>query len=386
MIKFKELPQHIYIHWPFCKSKCNYCDFISFQKHEGFQKVYHKALLDHIEHFCDINYTCKVDNEIKTIFFGGGSPSLYPLDLLEKLFSKLKLKFNLGSFQEITIEANPFDITHEKLMTWKILGINRLSLGVQILDDRVLKNLNRIQRIYDIKKTMQIAPKFFENISVDLILGLPGNTKEGWKKTLGEVVNWPINHLSVYILMVYKNTPLFHKIKNKELNILQDQDIFDLYKYTINFLKKYSFEQYELSNFAKSNFVSKHNIAYWNRKPYVGFGLSAASFDGEKRFVNEKNLIKYIDFCSRKDEFIINYQEFLTEKQRFLEELMLGLRLNNGVGLHRVLYSLSKDAKKKFLDGLKVLKSRELINEVGGKIFLTVKGMMLENEVILKLI
>lgn len=385
MKKFSNSPEHIYIHWPFCQKKCHYCDFISFQSHEGFEKKYHEALCNNVKNFVEQNYASLKSNKIKTIFFGGGSPSLYPLDLFEKFMDLLKESFDLSCVEEITLEANPADVTEEKLDAWKKFGITRLSLGVQVLDNKVLKDLNRFQTVEDVYKTMEMAPKSFDNISVDLILGLPGTTKDSWQKTLNEAVSWPIKHLSVYILMLYKKTPLYFRVKEKEIKVLQEDEISELYLNTVEFLKKNKFNQYEISNFSKQNFESKHNLAYWNRRSYVGFGLGASSFDGATRYVNEKKLNKYLDACN-KNKSIIDFSEDLDRQQVLLEKLMLGLRLRKGVGLQGVLYSLSNDEKIKFLDNLKVLKSQSLVEEQEGRIFLTTKGMMLENEVVLKLI
>ena len=382
MNNFENSPEHIYIHWPFCKSKCYYCDFISFQSHENFQADYHKALCTQIKGFVKNNQ--KVSS-IKTIFLGGGSPSLYPLDLLKDLFKVLRQSFDLKNCSEITIEVNPADVTEEKLKTWRELGINRLSAGVQILDDKILQDLKCKQTIKDVQNFIKIAPNYFSNISVDLILGLPGTSQKIWNETLQQVVSWSIKHLSLYLLMVYDKTPLFFKLKEKELHLLAEKQIEDMYLYSVKFLKDHGFEQYEISNFAKPGFSSVHNIAYWDRKPYVGFGLAASSFDGVKRCVNEKKLGQYLKCLNSKGSQKLHSEEVLDKKQEILEVLMLGLRQTKGVDLHRVLYLLSNDEREKFLSGIKILKSQDLIQEIGGRMSLTLKGMMLENEVILRL-
>ena len=376
--------EHIYIHWPFCRNKCHYCDFISFEKHEGFEEKYHKALCNQIKIWLK-NYSLKNKNSIKTIFLGGGSPGLYPLSLLKKLFIVIRKNFDLSNLNEVTIEANPQDITEKKLKVWKELGINRLSIGVQILDDKILQNLNRIQKNEDIFNVVKIIPNYFENISVDLILGLPGVTKEIWKRTLKTVTSWPITHISIYLLTVYEKTPLFFKVKNKKIKLLKEGEIIDLYEDTIRFLEKKDIKQYEISNFARKGFQSIHNKAYWDRRPYVGFGLGAASFDGSSRYINEKNLDKFLkNYNERKFSDCI-FDEKLNKEQIFLETLMLGLRQKKGIDLQRMLYFLRDEKKDKFLDVLKLLKSTSLIQKRGGRISLTLRGMFLENEVILNL-
>ncbi|MCK4651404.1 radical SAM family heme chaperone HemW [Candidatus Babeliales bacterium] len=383
-MRLKKL-KHIYIHWPFCKNKCLYCDFISFKNHEEFVKDYHDALCKQIKLFAENNKD-KWKFEIETIFFGGGTPSLYPLDLLKDLFSVLNSNFNLEDVKEVTIEVNPVSVIKEHLKTWKNLGINRLSIGVQILDEIILQKLNRIQPDQDVFNLVKIVPDYFENISVDLILGLPGTTLSKWSNTLKKIVLWPIKHISVYFLTTYDKTPLFYKVKNKDITLFDENDLISFYELTVDFLKDNGFEQYEISNFAKPGFESIHNKAYWDRKPYQGFGLSASSFDGKFRFVNEKNLLRFIKCCNQKYEKLYCYQEKLSKDEEFLERLMLGLRQKKGIDLHRMLYFLKGEKKNKFLNVLIDLEKRSLIHNRGGKIYLTLKGIMLENEVILKLI
>ncbi|MFH1644047.1 MAG: radical SAM family heme chaperone HemW [bacterium] len=375
-------PQGIYIHWPFCKNKCHYCDFISFAKHDDFINEYHQALMEEITFFS--NY---LDNNIKktvkTIFLGGGSPSLCPLESLKELVEILNNKFDLSCLKEFTIECNPADVTEEKLKTWRKLGINRLSLGIQVLDDEVLQNLGRTQKTQDVLNLMTIASKYFDNISVDLILGLPGVNNLIWFNTLKTIASWPVNHVSVYFLTVYEKTKLYFRVKSGEIILPSEKENIFLYKKSIDFLRKHGFEQYEISNFAKSGFRSIHNIAYWDREPYKGFGLSASSFDGKRRFINYKNLPLYVKNSSTGATFNV---EDLTKEQEYLETLMLGLRQNKGVGLQHMLYLLKNSSfKNKFLENIKFLESEGLVKTDGKNIQLTLKGMFLENEVVLNL-
>jgi|GEM_PF-196050 len=423
--------KHIYIHWPFCKNKCSYCDFTSFANSEEYQKDYCDALCNEIKNYYQ-NNVC----EIETIFLGGGSPSLCPPDYLEKIIEVLdrsKKPFRLrqgfdghvdrlmangdnlgpdhpeehgivqrtmtgvskGGFhrtdsnkQEITIEANPFDITEEKLILWKRLGINRLSIGIQILDSKILEKLNRRQTSKDVFFAMNVAPKYFDNISVDLILGLPGVSEKKWQETLDQIVKFPIKHVSVYFLTLYEKTPLCKLVKNGDVKLLSDDQLVDQYEKTVSFLSLNKFKQYEISNFAKKGYESIHNQAYWTYKPYIGFGLAAASFDGKKRFVNTKNLKNYVDCwlkhksCDKKHDLV----EELTDEQMVLEQLMLGLRMNKGVDLHRMIYLLSRDKREKFLQNVSTLKSWSMVKEIKGKIFLTTRGITLESEIALKLL
>jgi len=374
--------QHIYIHWPFCKKRCHYCDFVALAQHESFFESYHKALCKEIEL---VGKSLNSRQAIKTVFLGGGTPSLYPTHMLEEVFKTLNNYFDLSEVQEVTIEANPADITEEKLSAWKSFGINRLSMGVQILDDEILKNLNRSQTTTDVLNAIEIATKFFENISIDLILGLPGITEKIWNATMQQAVAWPINHISVYFLTVYEKTPLYFKVKKGELKLFDDEQMVSIYSQTIDFLEKNNLFQYEISNFAKEGYESVHNQAYWNRKSYYGFGLGASSFDGEKRFTNFNNIETYTRSIVSESKLPIAFTECLTRQQVVLEMLMLSLRQKEGLDLHSVLYLLTGTQKITFNKNIELLKSESLLQQDDNRLFLSFKGIVLENEVVLKL-
>ena len=370
--------QHIYIHWPFCKKRCHYCDFVALAQHENFFESYHQALCKEIEL---VGKSLNSRQAIKTVFLGG----LYPTHMLEEVFKTLNNYFDLSEVQEVTIEANPADITEEKLSVWKSFGINRLSMGVQILDDEILKNLNRSQTTTDVLNAIEIATKFFENISIDLIIGLPGITEKIWHATMQQAVAWPINHISVYFLTVYEKTPLYFKVKKGELKLFDDEHMVSIYSQTIDFLGKNNFFQYEISNFAKEGYESVHNQAYWNRKSYYGFGLGASSFDGEKRFTNFNNIETYTRSIVSELKLPIAFTECLTRQQVVLEMLMLSLRQKEGLDLHSVLYLLTGTQKITFNKNIELLKSESLLQQDDNRLFLSFKGIVLENEVVLKL-
>lgn len=371
--------EHIYIHWPFCRSKCFYCDFLSFCNLDNLEQEYNDSLCSQVKSFNNLN-----KNKIKTIFIGGGTPSIWPINLLEKFIIELNNNFDLSDVQEFTIEANPADITQEKLLFWRNLGINRLSMGVQVLDDNVLARVGRKQTVAQALNAINLAQKYFENISVDLILGLPGVDNIMWQKTLDVVVAWPIKHVSVYLLTLYKNTKLFDLVKKNEIFLLNDDMISDIYEKTVNFLELNNFMQYEISNFAKTGAESAHNMAYWDRRAYLGLGAGASSFDGKIRYINEKDINKYLKI--KDNPLIYAQKENLTEQQVFLEKLMLALRTKKGGDLHSMLYFLSDEKKQDFLKKLNELKDLGLISITGGFFNLTKKGFLLENEIVLKLI
>lgn len=377
--------KHLYIHWPFCSKKCHYCDFVAFQQHEEFQEAYHNVLLQEISAYAN-SFNQIAKPPIDTIFIGGGTPSLYDLAWIKELFTHLHKHFDLTQTKEITIEANPSDIDEEKLEAWRELGITRISMGVQCLNDDVLIGLNRRQRATDVYRALRLIPKYFDNLSIDLILGLPGISPTEWFATLEQAVTWPINHISIYFLTVHEKTPLYFSVQEGKAILADDQTMIDMYKQTVHFLERHGIDQYEISNFAKPGFASLHNQAYWERKPYKGFGVGASSFDGHKRSTNDNNLTRYLQIDTINNSHDISRHEILTPQQELLELLMLGLRQKKGLDLHRVVYFLNDEEKKRFTANLTSLIEAELIEQLGSTIRLTLKGMVIENDVVVRLL
>jgi oxygen-independent coproporphyrinogen-3 oxidase len=377
----KSFPQHLYIHWPFCHSKCAFCDFVAFQGHEDFQEAYAHALCNEITTYAQ--HYAHEERVIKTIFLGGGTPSLCPLPLLKNIFDCVKNVCECQELQEVTIESNPTDIIDERLAFWRSCGINRLSIGVQCLDDEVLKTLNRKQRVADVERALRCAPQYFDNISVDLILGLPGVDWHSWEKTISTVVTWPIQHVSVYFLTIHDKTPLAFKIQQGKVNLETDTVMTDRYEWTVNELERHGFKQYEISNFARLGYESLHNQAYWNRRPYKGFGVGASSFDGLSRSTTTNNLMQYLQSDCNQVCIPPCSTEVISDQQAFLEILMLELRQKKGVDLQRMVYFLNDCQKPEFQDKITDLVKAGFIEERQGTIRLTLKGMALENEVIL---
>lgn len=383
-------PHYLYIHWPFCKNKCHYCDFVAFEKHEGFERDYHRALCAEISAFV-AERPASAASPITTIFIGGGTPSLYPLPLFKELFGLLREKYDLSQMQECSMEVNPGGLTEEHFKIWRDAGINRLSIGVQILDDKVLYALNRRQTAQEAVETVTMAAQFFDNLSVDLILGLPGASDESWQRTLEAAVVWPIKHISIYFLTVHEQTPLYYRLRRGELSLKPDDAMVVGYKDSIAFLKQHGFNQYEISNFARPGFESIHNQAYWNRYPYKGFGIGAASFDGTTRSVNEKGLTKYINHWLHGmiDDLHVGkgspFVEKLTDQQQFIEFLMLGLRQNKGMARFRIMESCLPDRVGELMRNIERMKDAGYLQEIDGVISFTQEGMILENSVVQEL-
>jgi oxygen-independent coproporphyrinogen III oxidase len=372
----------IYVHWPFCPYKCHFCPFVAIAGHDEFKESYHHALLKEIRQFGSIYSGNK---SVQTIFLGGGTPSTYPDHLLLDTFDTLKEVFTVTLDTEITIEVNPGTVTENQLAHWATLGINRLSIGVQSLNDAVLKKLNRLQSADDVRRLIALASRQFDNISVDLIVGLPGVSDDEWRAFLTEIVSWPVKHISIYYLTVHEHTQLYYGVKNKKVSLPADEGVVDLYQWSIEFLKEHGIFQYELSNFARPGYESKHNRAYWRRTPYKGFGLGACSFDGRSRFQNDKNLIRYIE-SSQKDLMDVTiFSEYLSIEQIRLEKIMLGIRHIEGVSINEVIEGLTIEENKQFIATVKALCENGLLYEHDGRIGLTPAGLNVENEVVLKL-
>ncbi|MFZ5954135.1 MAG: radical SAM family heme chaperone HemW [Candidatus Dependentiae bacterium] len=371
-----------YIHWPFCPYKCHFCPFVAIASHDQFMERYHQALIKEITKFCaQVNDPIDLD----TIFIGGGTPSTYPCNLLLDMFGTLNKVVTINPSSEITIEVNPGTVSEAKLATWKQCGINRMSVGVQSLKDSVLQKLNRKQSAQDVAWLMDTAPGYIENISVDLIIGLPEVSDDEWKDLLAQIVAWPVSHVSIYFLTVHEDTQLYFKVKKSEIVLPPDDAIVDLYLYSIEFLNQHGFEQYEVSNFAKLGRKSRHNSIYWERKPYKAFGLGACSFDGNKRYQNQKNLMKYIaDIEADKSTTI--FQELLDNNQIALEKLMLGLRKTTGISYEDLIANIPSSNREHIQITLEKLRENNFMTIKDSQIILTPRGLAVQNQIISQLI
>lgn len=372
----------VYLHWPFCPYRCHFCPFVALAGQDEFMESYHEALKKEILLYQE-NTICK-KQILKTVFLGGGTPSTYPTHLLLDTFDILKKVFNFDRDIEITIEVNPGTVSEEKVKAWKSAGINRISIGVQSLKDKSLHSLNRIQSKQDVCQLMNFLPEYIENISVDLIMGLPNVSFAEWKKDLAEIVTWKIKHISVYFLTIHEDTRLFFNIKQGKVTIPSDNYMVETYNWTQKFLHNHGFEQYELSNFARLGYYSRHNSVYWDRKPYKGFGLGACSFDGTLRIQNEINLQKYIESSGKKDSAMT--YEYLTEEQIRLEKVLLGLRRITGVLFQDIAYGLSAEKKDLLQNQINNFEQEGLLFFDGSVVRLTQQGLILENQIISRLI
>lgn len=373
--------EYLYIHWPFCPYKCTFCPFVAFAGVDQYMLEYHQALCQEIIFFKQHNNT---KSTIKTIFIGGGTPSTYPDKLLLDMSGTIRDVFTLDPELEFSIEVNPGTVRVEQFAIWKEAGINRLSIGVQSLNDKALHKLNRHQSANDVYFLLDKASVHFDNISVDIIIGLPNVSKDDWYGMIEKLVTWPIKHVSMYFLTLHENTMLYRGVIEGKVQLPLDDEVVDLYYWTVNRFAQAGFEQYEVSNFAKPGFASKHNQAYWDRVPYRGFGVGACSFDGNMRYQNDKNLLKYL-ITSKEGCLASSFSEQLDFKQAWLEQLMLGMRRSKGVVIADLLKFLDSTQVANFMQQLDILEQAQFLRVNDGCLYLTPKGLSVENEIVVKL-
>ena len=320
----------IYVHIPFCRQACHYCDF-HFTTTQYYRDEIIRAIANEIEQ--RKNYLA--DKTISTIYFGGGTPSLIKENDLQFLFNSIHKNFSVAPDSEITLEANPDDLTIEKLKLLKQVGVNRLSIGVQSFREEDLKWMNRAHSVAQAKHAIHNARNAgFNNISIDLIYGLPTSMLSDWKKILEEAITLPVQHLSCYCLTVEDHTALSHFVKKGKVKEKNDGASSAEFLFAHNFLEENNFQHYEVSNYSLEKFQSKHNSNYWNNTPYLGAGPSAHSYDGASRQWNIANNILYLN--AMKDGKINFEKEELSEEQQFNEYLMTRLRTVKGISLNEI--------------------------------------------------
>ncbi len=357
----------IYIHIPFCKQACHYCDFhfsTSSKKKPELVKALAKELLLRKD---------ELKTEVETIYFGGGTPSLLSNEELNFLISEVYKNFNVAENAEITLEANPDDLTKQRIQELKNSKINRLSIGVQSFFEHDLKLMNRAHNKNEALSCIIEAKKYFDNISIDLIYGIPEMSNERWTKNLETALNLDVPHLSCYALTIEPKTAL-KKFIDKGIIPPIDEDLAKLhYDTLVEMTEKAGYDNYEFSNFGKPNFYSKNNTAYWESKAYLGIGPSAHSFDGKKRSWNIANNAKYIQQIEA--GILPSIFEILSEKDRYNEYIMTGLRTKKGVllaqienvfGAHYVEYML-KQAESNIRDNFLNLDDKALTISREGK-------------------
>ena len=376
----------IYIHIPFCASKCDYCDFLSFDGTENdLQEQYVQALLKEIRAVC-------IKPEVDTVYIGGGTPTALPSPLLCKILQEVQ-NFNLANNAEITIEMNPCTNVDSLLPELKAHGVNRLSIGLQAWQDDLLGRIKRHHTAGDFIKTIQSARSAgINNINVDLMFGLPGQTFDHWLECLAQVISHSPEHISAYSLTPAENTPLWDALETGDVCLPREEEDRAMYHEAIRLLAAAGYEHYELSNFAKPGHKSRHNVNCWLRRPYFGFGLGAHSFDGAARWNNTSNMEQYLDLClavSNKNEnfskkriegLAINY-ELLTTQEAMAETMFLGLRMTKGISPQDFQANSGKSLIECYGSVLESFISKGLLEYKDENIALTPLGLDLANQV-----
>ena len=367
----------VYIHIPFCASKCGYCDFYSLAGCDRQMPVYHKALIEHL-----LESSPGIRNyEVDSIYFGGGTPSYYGAERILEIFDVLKLNGNVRTDTEVTVECNPDSMDFKDLRELREEGVNRLSIGIQAADDTLLKLLDRRHTWPQAQAAFSAARQAgFDNISVDLMYGLPTQTARDWADSLAKIAELHPEHVSCYALKLEEGTPMYDNYRNSP--VLPDDDVqADMYSYAAQMLERFGYRQYEVSNFAAPGFESKHNLKYWRLDDYMGFGPGAHSSVGNLRYSFVRDLKQYSYGISRKVSVIDEYEE-IDPLERSVEYLMLGMRTSRGIEEQEYRVRCQSDWKPIY----RVLKAFEkkgwAVEEEDGRWHFTVSGYLISNRLI----
>jgi len=367
----------IYIHIPFCRQACNYCNF-HFSTSLHYKNDFLYALLKEIELQAKANYLH--GQPIETIYFGGGTPSILQIDELQQIMQQLHQYFIIDSSAEITLEANPDDVTDEKLKGWKQLGVNRLSIGIQSLFEEDLRWMNRAHTAEEAKQVISKARAAgFDSFTVDLIYGTPGLTDEKWLYNLNWVLQQNINHLSCYALTVEEKTPLDKQIRQHQKQDVDAEQQSRQFLILMDHLQQAGFEHYEISNFAKPGYRSKHNSSYWKGVHYLGLGPSAHSFNGSSRQWNVANNQLYIQ--SLKQDTISFEKEDLTVTQQLNEYIMTSLRLMEGCDLHFISQRFGNDKSVQLKAAAASFENKGLLTTSNEHLILTKEGKLFADSI-----
>ena len=356
----------LYIHIPFCKSKCYYCDFNSYANKECLIEQYVESLKKEIKNYELEKY------EIKTIYIGGGTPSIIPEKYIEEIIKMV----DISNAQEITIEVNPGTVNYEKLKKYNEIGINRLSIGLQSTNNSLLKNIGRIHTYQDFLNTYDMARKVgFKNINIDLMLGLPSQTLTDLQDSISKIVDLKPEHISVYSLILEEDTVLYNKFLDKEFEMISEEEEREMYWKVKKVLEEKGYIHYEISNFALEGKEAIHNTDCWEQNEYIGIGAGASSFLDNKRYTNLTAIEEYIA------ENIISVEEILDEKVKMKEFVMLGLRKIKGISIEEFYKKFHVNFFEEFEYEFEKLHSFELLMMENGYIKLTNKGIDLANMV-----
>ena len=366
----------LYVHIPFCSSRCSYCDFATGLYQRELAEGYVRALVREI---CASSYAGQL---VDTIYFGGGTPSLLDAAQLDRILAALFQQFVVEDMAEITLEINPGSVTCEKLREFRQLGVNRASFGAQTFDDAELAKLGRSHTAADALTTFSdLRNAGFANVSFDLIAGLPGQTFDRWQLNVKQALELQPEHLSFYLLEVHSGTPLAEHIK-RGLQPQPDEDLASvMYRWMLEEASENGYEHYEISNLCRPGFHARHNVKYWTSAPYYGFGCSAHSYDGRaRRWSNQRDVLQYVELVESGASPIVEEQQ-LSQIAVRAEALFLGMRLMRGIDVNNYRQSFGVDLRDEHADDLELFCKAGLVELDGDLIRLTRTGALLSNEV-----
>lgn len=376
----KEL--ELYVHIPFCVQKCLYCDFLSMPVDESVRRHYVNQLIEEIEQKAE-NYKAY---QVTSLFFGGGTPSILSETQITEMMEALQKNFSIKSDAEITIECNPGTLTRQKIAEYKASGINRISLGLQSAKNQELKKLGRIHTFEEFLHNYDLVRKSgFDNVNVDVMSALPGQTVSDWEYTLKEVISLRPEHISAYSLIIEEGTPFYQSYaadeqrreEGEEPLFLPDEETERaMYRLTGELLLEKGYERYEISNYAKKGRECRHNIGYWTRKNYLGLGLGSASLVENVRFSNTSDLKEYLNGMFKPQE-----KEVLERKEQMEEFAFLGLRMMEGISRKRFAQIFGVEIEAVYGDVIQRMTKLGLLKQQTGNIFLTEEGISVSNYV-----
>ena len=364
----------IYIHIPFCDSKCYYCNFCSAKYTDKIKEKYIKKIIE------EIKFNSNKNCNISSIYIGGGTPSSIDAKYIKKIIENIKQNYCVLDNAEISIEANPCSITEDKLLLYKDIGINRLSVGVQSLNNKCLKIIGRKHTKKQAINAIKLAKKCgFNNINADILIGIPKQNYFVLFNTVKKLIKLNLQHISAYMLINESGTKLTEMIRSGIVKTVNEDVCVNYYNKLCTLLKKYGYDRYEISNFCKKDFECKHNLGYWNMTEYYGFGLSAHSYIDGARYCNKTNMNEYLNFD-------FDYQkEVLSDAEKVEELIMLGLRTKNGVFLPK-LKDMGYDILNSKIDVVNMLQANGFIQVKDDYIFIKEKAFGVANQIILKLL
>jgi oxygen-independent coproporphyrinogen III oxidase len=369
----------IYIHIPFCATRCHYCNFATGGYESELALRYTAAVREEIAR-SDVSNNPMM-RRVDTIYFGGGTPTTLTVEQISSLIETCRLRFDVASDSEITVEANPGSISQNYLEELRSAGLNRLSFGVQSFDDDELRMIGRTHSAEEAREAVRTARAAgFANVSIDLIAGLPEQKMETWRRNLEEAFALAPDHLSVYLLELYKDAPLLHRINRGELRAVDDELTVEMYFALVDEAERRGFEHYEISNWARPGFESRHNLKYWTGAPYWAFGISAAGYDGLARWSNTRNIHEYLDKVESSQTPVAERTE-LDDEDRQSENLFLRLRLKDGVDLDEHLRRFGVNALERYRDEIERLREAGLVELGENRLKISRAGAVLANEV-----